>query len=438
MMMPKTAVLLSVALTAAVCPGECEEPSLVTLEGSPADIGATWGHLNAKDIHEDMEKRFFALGQEHGIDRETLVERGRAFVSISKEVAPHWIEECYSIADAAGVDRDLYASYAGNVYRGLFLGHECTSYAVHKDYTKDGAILFHKSRDSAEKPQAVCLVASQVPGVNRFITVTDTSVLACMMMVNDKGLAGSADTGGMRPGKPKFRGIMNTYLLRHIAERAGTCSEALALIEDFVQKGYYAGGGQTGTHWLFVDRHGVILEVSNNAWEVTHAYHEDKVYFSVRGDTSAANALRNATGPIDFHAFHNASRDPSLCFDTTRSAMTVEIHPARPEYLTCAWASLPAKGLAFPLFMGCSGVPTPLVDGEVYRLQKDMDGDAKGTWESIERSAHLSKGLAEGAAEKLIEQGSTKEASRLLTEWSQRQAAAQVAVLRLSSVRGGE
>ena len=48
--------------------------------------------------------------------------------------------------------------------------------------------------------------------------------------------------------------MMNTFLLRHIAERASCCAEALEIIREFVGRGWYAGGAKTGTHWLFVDR----------------------------------------------------------------------------------------------------------------------------------------------------------------------------------------
>ena len=195
-------------------------------------------------------------------------------------------------------------------------------------------------------------------GVHKFITVSDASVLACMMMVNEHGLAGSADTGGIEPGRPKYRGMMNTFVLRYIAERARSCRDALDIIEDFVDRGQYAGGGGTGTHWLFVDKDGGILEVSNNAREVRSVRHDAKVYFSARGDTPAAHRLWKATVPIDFHLFHNVSRDPSVCFESTICGMTAEIDADRPDILTCAWFTLPGKGLAFPLFMG--GVATPV------------------------------------------------------------------------------
>ncbi len=169
------------------------------------------------------------------------------------------------------------------------------------------------------------------------------------MIINEKGLAGSGDypvehirrnnPDALRPksAEPQYRGLMAGTILRHIAERASNCREALAIIEDFIAKGYSAGGKVNGNHWLFVDREGVILEVSNNARHVVSKFHTQKVYFSRLDNNAAARRLRESSGPVDFHLFHNVSRDPSICFGSSISGLTVEIDPDHPELFTCAW-----------------------------------------------------------------------------------------------------
>ena len=58
----------------------------------------------------------------------------------------------------------------------------------------DGAILFHKTRDNKDRPQAAYIVESSLEGINKFISVSNaTTILGCSMMVNEKGLAGSSD-----------------------------------------------------------------------------------------------------------------------------------------------------------------------------------------------------------------------------------------------------
>lgn len=422
--------LLSLLAYAVFCPGAAAPVGVIHLSGNPAEIGAAWGRMNGAHIRADMEKNFVAPARERGLDAAALIARGERFVEICGEVAPHWLEEARAIAVAADVEPDLYLAYIGSVYRQLFLGDECTSYTVHRNYTRNNALLFHKTRDNVEKPQAACIVASAVPGVNTFITVSDAAVLACMMMVNDKGLVGSADTGGtLGAGRPKFRGMMNTFILRQIAERAATCEEALAIVREFVDKGYYAGGGRTGTHWLFLDRTGTILEVSNHADKVEAVYHDEKVYFSLREDSKAADTLRAAQPPIDFLTFHNVSRDPSMCLPSSISGMTVELDPEHPDLLTCAWFTLPAWGPAFPLFLGGTATPLPLVNGEVYALSAAADAPRE-VWEDWVGAAHAAKEEAAVRARALIQAGDTAGARRILDDFARSTASAQVERLR--------
>jgi hypothetical protein len=325
----------------------------------------------------------------------------------------------------------VYLAFTDGHSRNRFL-HECTSYAVSREHTKDGAILFHKTRDNTDRPQVACIVQSSVPGINKFITVSDIANIRCSMMVNEKGLAGSADypadkkkdssTLVLPSAQPRYRGLMAGSILRYIAERAGTCAEALAIIEDFVKKGYYAGGDVNGSHWLFVDRTGAILEVCNNSEHVVSQYHTEKVYFSRLRKSVAAERLETAKEPIDFQAFRNVARDKSVCFGSSISGMTVEIDPKHPELLTCAWVALPARSVAFPLLMGQDSTPTPLADGSAYAKAKGAS-PRKSEWEAMEQHAHAEK--EELARDVLagIEAGNPDDAQRdLLNQWAAKQA----------------
>jgi hypothetical protein len=287
---------------------------------------------------------------------------------------------------------------------------------VSPEFTVDQRIFFHKNRDNAPRKQCVFILDSEIDGVNKYIAVSDASVVACMMMVNDKGLAGSADMGGLPVGRAKYRGLMNTFLLRHIAERAATCDDALRIIEEFVSKGYYAGGGRSGTHWLFVDASGKRLEVSNNSDQVEHTYHTKKVYFSARQSTAACQTLERTDRPIDFATFHNVSRDPSMCFNTSIAGMSVEINRTRPDMLTCAWVSLPARGLSFPLFMGGTDTPLPLLNGEVFARSNQINCN-RGICERIEAAAFSNQRLLESKALALLDAEQDDLARRTLNEW---------------------
>lgn len=389
---------------------------MIRLTGEPERIGALWGALNRDAICHDLEYWYLEPASKAKLDPAALIQRSQRFVEIAGKLAPHWLAEARAVAAEAGVDPDLYVSFIANVYRGLHLADDCTSYSVSPDATAGHRVFFHKNRDNARKDQCAFILASAVEGLNQFIATSDASVITCMMMVNDKGLAGSADTGGLPVERPQHRGVMNTFILRHVAERAATCDEALQTVREFVAGGWYAGGGKTGTHWLFVDRNGRRLEVSNNSDKVTYRYHTKKVYFSARDDGRAARMLRAARTPIDFAAFHNASRDPSTCFESSVAGMSVEINPQHPDLLTCAWVSLPAKGLSFPLFMGGGQTPLPLLDGSVFTACEGLDGE-RVVWERVEASAFADReSLARDAAAS-IEAGDTDRARSMLDAW---------------------
>ncbi len=432
-------VLVLTTWVLAISHAPADEDAMVRLGGTPAEVGATWGRINKGAIAHDMEIHFLRKAAAAQISEQALIDRSEAFVRIAQQHAPHWLDESRAVARAAGVREDLYLAFIAGGPRNLFL-HECTSYAVAGELA-GGAILFHKNRDNVDKPQSAFVLASSVPGVLKFIAVSDASMIGASMMVNEKGLAGSADypvnlTRAKDPSalvpeaaEPRYRGMMNTSLLRHIAERASDCTEALGIIEEFVKKGYYAGGDVNGTHWLFVDREGAVLEISNNAGHVISRRHPRKVYFSRLEESAAATALRGPDRAVDFHRFHNVSRDPSICLKSSISGMTIEIDPAHPDLFTSAWISLPARSVSFPLLMGQNTTPACLLDGEAYLLGTRIK-DKRELWEAIERTSHASKELLK----KSLSGGSTLRpgdtAANRGEQWSQQQAAMLLEVLR--------
>jgi hypothetical protein len=185
-----------------------------------------------------------------------------------------------------------------------------------------------------------------------------------MMMVNAAGLAGSADMAGSDP-EPYYRGLMNPYGLRHIAETATTCAEALEIVRMMNDRGWYAGGS-IATNWAFADRHGRAMVVYNShrKVEVTSETRQGVVW-TVEREGLGEMLLRGRLRPQDFNA---ASRLPGVCVAGNCSSLTVEIDPERPEADTYAWAALgKADECAyFPLCMGSEATPRDYVDGTVF------------------------------------------------------------------------
>lgn len=406
----------------------------IHLAGTPEHVGATWGRLHKEVIARDLNADYLERAAAAAISTATLIERAATSLRITEQIAPHWLEEARATARAAGVPEDLYLAYRDGIVRDRFL-HECTSYASAPPYTRGNAILFHKTRDNRARQQAAYVLTSSVTGIGKFIAICDASVLGCSMMVNDRGLAGCSDypveltrRGDPsalipEPAEPQYRGLMAGTILRHIAERAGNCSEALAIIQEFVAKGYYAGGTVNGNHWLFVDRSGEVLEVSNNSRHVASRVHTQKAYFSRLDNSAAARRLRETEEPLDFQLFHSVARDPSICFGSSISGLTAEIDADHPERFTCAWVSLPVRALALPLLMGQSRTPACLVDGTAYELGRQGPPQTP-RWEALERATHADKERLKEEIAASVAAGNPEEAhTELLDEWSKAQAA---------------
>ncbi len=429
---------------------------VVRFAGTPEQVGTAWGTLNKDVVVRDMKATYLDKAAEAGLSRETLIERSAAFVRIAEEAAPHWLEEARAIARSAGVDEDLYIAFIDGQSRNRFLHEdaaadaqsptdsviECTSYAVSRDHAQDGAILFHKTRDNIDRPQMAVIIDSSLEGINKFIAVTDGSRIKCSMMVNDKGLAGAADypadrkkdssTLHLEPAAPRYRGIMNGGTLRHIAERASSSAEALAIVEDFVAKGYASGGEVNGCHWLFVDREGVIIEVCSNSRHVVSKVHTQKAYFSRLNKSAAAGRLREAAEPIGFGLFQGISRDKSICFNSSISGMTVEIDPDHPELFTCAWVALPVRAAAFPVLMGQASTPLCVADGTAYALGKKSARQVP-RWEALEQAMHAEKeALLEELAASIDAGNPLQVHVEPLQKWSSAQAAKIVKALEQS------
>ncbi len=411
----------------------------VELSGTPTEVGERWGTVNRQAVRSAVE-RYLAKAKREKLSEATLLRRAQRFWRIARRIAPHWIEETRAIARAAEVDADLYLSFVANSSRGIGF-HECTSYAVAGKHAQAGGIFFHKNRDNVDREQAAYVLTSSVEGVNKFIAVSNASTIGCSMMVNDKGLAGSGDYPAHltrkgdpdallpEPAEPQFRGMMSGSILRHIAETAADCGQALEIIEEFAERGDYAGGTVNGTHWLFVDRTGTILEVSSNARHVASRIHTQKAYFSRLDGSAAAKTLRAAEEPIDFHRFHNVSRDPSICLASSIAGVTVEIDAEHPQLLTCAWFSLPAKSLSFPVFMGTRTTPRCLLNGDLYKLGNSLP-PRMSQWEALETHTHDQKQRLAERADRLLDAGKTAEAVDLLEAWTETTAAAQLANLK--------
>ena len=372
---------------------------MVSLVGDARTVGQRWGTLNAADIRKHMAA-MLAGWRKRGLSDKQMVAKSEPFRRFAAKRAPHWLDESAAIAEAAGVRPELYTAFLAGKYRDLFFVHECTSFLAVGEATADGATLFHKNRDNAAREQ--CAYYKRIAHASNpagFHSTGDTSDTGLMMMVNDHGLAGSADVGGLREDRPKGDGVMNPYILRVVAERAERCEDALEILQQCIKEGWYAGGRKAGTNWLFADRHGTGMRVAQNSHEEKHWVFKDTTAFLARGSTRGAKLITGKKGRIALRDMNAAATHPSICFSTSISALTVRIDPKQPADLSSVWFALPACSPYVPVFPAGKAAPRQLVDGTCFEGGRELLKQRKaGAKEGFGRGVVLTKAAAERRA----------------------------------------
>ncbi|MBN1341246.1 MAG: hypothetical protein JXQ73_01125, partial [Phycisphaerae bacterium] len=102
----------------------------------------------------------------------------------------------------------------------------------------------------------------------------------------------------------------------------------------------------------------------------------------------------------------------------------------RPDLFTCAWITLPARSVAFPLLMGQGRTPVCLVDGTAYELGKKSPPQTP-RWEAMERSMHAEEQRLKEKLKASIAAGNPEQTHvELMEQWSAAQAATLVKALK--------
>jgi len=384
-------------------------PPLITLAGAPEEIGRTWGEMNAEAIREHYME-FISEAEERGLDDVALLSRAGRATEIIEEIAPHWGAECDAMAEAADLPADLFFVYHLGKYRELLFGvPECTSYAAAGAATAEGRSLFHKSRDNRARWQAAYVKRQQLVGdeVYAFISVSDVSDVGCMMMVNERGLAGSADTGA-KDENPFYQGLMNPWILRYLAERAADCNQALAILQQMVEARFYAGGDMA-TNWMFADAAGNVLRVVNFNHHLEPEMIQDGFLLNSERE-GLREFMDEHSGNLDATSFKRASRLASVAQDTTISSLTVEIDPQAPQY-NCAWASLghPEDAPYVPMSLMAERTPRALADGTLYQASLEWEPEPEMLYE-LEADFALRAAEAEAEGRALSDAGQVDKA----------------------------
>ena len=413
-------VLVVLILLSSVKFALADKEEVLILEGTATEVGSMWGEINRDSILKKYN--LFFAGADEFFSPESLVgkeDQLRVFAQLSKDISKaigcsYWIEELNAIADVIGVDRDLFIAYAFGRYRNLALLYTtevkegCTSLTITPPATKDGQIIFHKTRDTGLDLQAAYLkrITDVPPGDKepyKFFGEMGTSDTGISFFVNEMGLAGSADVPADKaptmpydPGEPRVRevappkydGFMNHYTLRYFAEQCKDVDEVSEALHYLVDNGYVASG-KWGTNYLFVDARGKALHILDVCHEIVEEETDlslkylDKtcegIYSTVHyrthpylGDPFKALVSNYGNITVELVNSPQVVKHPGMwAFRSSQSAATILIDPDYPETLTTIFVTLPGYGYSIPFLMGANATPVALMDGTVFETQRE-------------------------------------------------------------------
>ena len=143
--------------------------------------------------------------------------------------------------------------------------HQCTSWIVFSDLTRDGTNILHKNRDASSRKVIMMRSADSSP--RKWIGMGSRGRVDYVCM----GLNASGLAGVMNSGEPthentidlKWTGRGTAAMLRDILENCDTAAQAAGKVRSFIERKDYRDEEKQGTIFLFVDtKEGYIVEFS--------------------------------------------------------------------------------------------------------------------------------------------------------------------------------
>lgn len=377
---------------------------LVRIEGEPREAGRAYGELVAPLLRDRIAEMWQVSRLGH-FGQGPLDGRGERFRGYVERVAPEWLDEAEAMAAAAGVNvSDLFILNA--LPRGFWDTQTCgcTSCLVVGAQSANGSTLLHKNRDLVNSPQDFHL--RRTPAGRQLFVSRDTGTLGFGHFHGDQALAGANNTGSwIKPEELRDCGLACTHLLRLVAERAATCDEAVAVLEDAVAREVAgASGSCRGMIFLIGEPgKGVVVEMTSKRLacrEVcdatlirTNHFLLDEMQATL-SEPPQANTLRryerahelldplptkNVADLIRMSRDHHDGPD-SICSDNwqhifmTVSACTHVVRPGSDDPLAHTRVQMgnPRNTLAIPVPRAIDGLPVECVDGTMHALARKL------------------------------------------------------------------
>ena len=334
------------------------------------------------------------------------------------------------------------------------LQHECTSWMVFSDLTKNNTNILHKNRDSPVRKLAVMISPASSP--YKWIAIGSQKTNGG---INVAGLAGVMNSGEPCPDHSNDKTKKSTPAqLQEILTNCGSAAEAVEFLRKMVEAGDYYHGAK-GSIFFFMDtKEGYICEytpkvftvqkyeqgyaVRANIWQNPgmrlHSRSTLARYLDSSGRAHATydglNKILARDGKISPLAIFELSRqhqmpnDPrkrrSICSKTTNSGCTLEIDRQYPDVLSTGYFAIgaPRNTVYVPVPICVEKVLPNMADyswGDHSFKRYDVKGfraDVPEAWVKFEKDFTAKYAKAKEDARKLLDSGKRAEAVKLLNE----------------------
>lgn len=332
--------------------------------------------------------------------------------------------------------------------------HECTSWMVLHDLTKNNTNILHKNRDDVARDIAVFLSPAASP--RKWIALgTD---IPTNMALNASGLAGVMNSGETCIDPPTDNTKKRTpEMMRVIMNSCDTAAQAVAKLQELHKAGDYWHAGGSGSIFLFLDRNeGYICEMTAKVMTVT-SYKEGVALraniwqnpgMSKYARKSAAGYLNSSArawitmsglnkvfdqnGKItlsDIFALSRTCNVPEtsaikgcVCFTKTNSSATLEIDRQYPDVLSSGYFAIghPRHTVYLPVPVCVEKILPQMGDyswskAVWARFDKlGLESPIPEKWLEFEKKSMEKYTTAKEEARKLLDQGKRADAVKLI------------------------
>ena len=334
------------------------------------------------------------------------------------------------------------------------LDHECTSWMVFNDLTKNNTHILHKNRDSS-KTRKIAVLLSPADSARKWIALGSGNA---NMGMNASGLAGVMNSGEICADHSTDKSKKTTpVIMRDILGCCDTAAQAVKKLKEFIDAGDYCHADK-GSIFFFLDTsEGYVCEltpavftvqdyhngyaVRANIWKNPgmHFYSRNSVkrYLDSSGREYIAftglNKVLDENGKITVQDVFDLSRHctmpeessekRSLCFKNTNSTATLEIDREYPGVLSTMYATIghPRHTVYVPVPICAETILPEMGDyswsdavfkdyGEVY------DAEIPEEWLKFEQDYQCKFAAVKDEARKLLNAGKRDEAVKLVND----------------------